>query len=39
VTLKVLTEGLKKNLPKKVKRETKKPEGQQIAEAAKRAGP
>ena len=29
--------GLKKNLPKKVKRETKKPESQQIAEAAKRA--
>jgi hypothetical protein len=29
--------GLKKNLPKKVKRETKKPEGQQISEAAKRA--
>ncbi len=30
-------QGLKKNMPKKIQRETKKPEGQQIAEAAKRA--
>ena len=29
--------GLKKNMPKKIQRETKKSEGQQIAEAAKRA--